>query len=223
VIYESLAYLGRPLRTDAYSRPNSSTTAYLSRFWFDDEHGNGGYYNRRRQECPKAFLRSPLEFSRITSGFSSAACIDPASDARPSGDRLRCPVGRESRQPAMLVNSSAPCGYGKVVIVRHRRSTNAVRHLSGLPPAARRQPRASRRRHRLCRCHRSGHRPHLHYEFALPASTAIRWQFRCPIARPWPPPNYRLPPAAATGLCRLSRIGGTDLALSRVQRDISSV
>ena len=37
--------------------------------WFADEEGRGGYYAPDGKNLRKAFLRSPLEFSRVTSGF----------------------------------------------------------------------------------------------------------------------------------------------------------
>jgi murein DD-endopeptidase MepM/ murein hydrolase activator NlpD len=37
--------------------------------WFQDPWGRGGYYTPDGENLRKVFLRSPLEFSRITSGF----------------------------------------------------------------------------------------------------------------------------------------------------------
>src|SRR4029077_3477162 len=37
--------------------------------WFQDSEGRGGYYTPEGKNLRKAFLRSPLEFSRISSGF----------------------------------------------------------------------------------------------------------------------------------------------------------
>ncbi|MDR1648611.1 MAG: M23 family peptidase, partial [Zoogloeaceae bacterium] len=38
--------------------------------FYYEENGKGGYYNAKGNSLKKAFLRSPLAFSRITSGFS---------------------------------------------------------------------------------------------------------------------------------------------------------
>ncbi|MGH8248359.1 MAG: M23 family peptidase, partial [Gammaproteobacteria bacterium] len=40
--------------------------------YFQDDEGRGGFYTPEGRNVRKAFLRSPLEFSRITSGFSSS-------------------------------------------------------------------------------------------------------------------------------------------------------
>ena len=40
--------------------------------WFQQANGQGDYYTLDGKPIKKAFLRSPLEFSRITSGFTTA-------------------------------------------------------------------------------------------------------------------------------------------------------
>jgi murein DD-endopeptidase MepM/ murein hydrolase activator NlpD len=76
VIYESVNHLGRPVRSGrilAAEFVNNGKTYRAA--WFADPdggQGSGGYYTAEGKNIRKAFLRSPLEFSRITSGFTSA-------------------------------------------------------------------------------------------------------------------------------------------------------
>src|SRR2546422_6037054 len=47
------------------------TTLFRSAVWFQDPWGRGGYYTPQGTNLRKAFLRSPLEFSRVTSDRKS--------------------------------------------------------------------------------------------------------------------------------------------------------
>jgi hypothetical protein len=97
VIYESINYLGRPVRSGrilAAEFVNNGKTYRAA--WFADPAGgenSSGYYTADGKNIRKAFLRSPLEFSRITSGFSSALPSRPAKVAGAQGHRLRGPCG----------------------------------------------------------------------------------------------------------------------------------
>jgi murein DD-endopeptidase MepM/ murein hydrolase activator NlpD len=76
VIYESVNHLGRPIRAGRILAAEfvNGGKSYRAA-WFADPAGgenSSGYYTADGKNIRKAFLRSPLEFSRITSGFTSA-------------------------------------------------------------------------------------------------------------------------------------------------------
>lgn len=93
-----------------------------SAVWFQDPNGGkGAYFSFDGQSKRRAFLASPLEFSRVSSGFSGR--IHPllkqwqqhqgVDYAAPSGTPVRC-VG-----DGVVEFAGAKNGYGNVVEVRH--------------------------------------------------------------------------------------------------------
>jgi murein DD-endopeptidase MepM/ murein hydrolase activator NlpD len=106
--------------------------------WFQNPDGEGGYYTPDGKNIRKAFLRSPLEFSRISSGFTMSR-FHPVLQtwrahkgvdyAAPTGTRVRATgdgiiefVGRQG-------------GYGNLVVLRHQsKYTTWYGHLSGFAP-----------------------------------------------------------------------------------------
>src|SRR5690606_31186784 len=72
VIFEMLTHQGKPVRTGrilAAEFVNNGNT--YRAFWYGTG-ASGGYYTAEGKNIRKAFLRSPLEFSRISSGFTTA-------------------------------------------------------------------------------------------------------------------------------------------------------
>jgi len=104
-----------------------------SAVWFKDENGKGGYYDLDGQSKRRAFLASPMEFSRVTSGF--AMRMHPILNqwrqhkgvdyGAPTGTAVRA-VGDGSVEFAGWQN-----GYGNVVQIRHSNDRSTVyAHLS---------------------------------------------------------------------------------------------
>ncbi len=135
VVYEVVHHQGRPLRSGrvlAAEFVNSKRT--LRAVWFDDEDGKSGYYAPDGANLRKAFLRSPLEFSRVTSGF--AMRLHPILNewrahkgvdyGAPSGTRVRATAD------GVVESAGRQGGYGNLVVVRHHGGiTTAYAHLSG--------------------------------------------------------------------------------------------
>ena len=119
---------GRVLAADFVNNGRS-----YSAVWFKDVQGKGGYYGFDGQSKKRAFLASPLEFSRVTSGF--AMRMHPILNSwkqhkgvdygAPAGTAIRA-VGDGTVEFAGWRN-----GYGNVVEIRHgnERST-AYAHMS---------------------------------------------------------------------------------------------
>jgi murein DD-endopeptidase MepM/ murein hydrolase activator NlpD len=92
-----------------------------SAVWYQEPGSKGGYYSFDGQSKRRAFLASPLEFSRVSSGFSNR--LHPLLKqwhqhqgidyAAPSGTPVRC-VG-----DGMVEFTGPKNGYGNVVEVRH--------------------------------------------------------------------------------------------------------
>ena len=136
VVYEVVHHQGRPLRSGrvlAAEFVNNKKT--FRAVWFVDEEGKGGYYAPDGSNLRKAFLRSPLEFSRVTSGF--AMRLHPILNewrahkgvdyGAPAGTRVR------ATGDGVVEFAGKQGGYGNFVVVRHYGGiTTAYAHLSGL-------------------------------------------------------------------------------------------
>jgi hypothetical protein len=168
VIYESVNHLGRPVRSGrilAAEFVNNGKTYRAA--WFADPAGgenSSGYYTAEGKNIRKAFLRSPLEFSRITSGFTSARFHPVLQKWRAhKGVDYGAPTGTRVKATGngTVEFVGVQGGYGKVVILRHQgRLHHALWSPLGLRRGpAQRQPRQPGRRDRLRRRHRAGQRP----------------------------------------------------------------
>jgi murein DD-endopeptidase MepM/ murein hydrolase activator NlpD len=103
--------------------------------WFQYANGRGDYYSLDGKPIKKAFLRSPLEFSRISSGFTSARFHPVLQQVRAhTGVDYAAPTGTGVKAVAEAVVEFAGWqnGYGNVVVLRHqKRYTSLYGHLSG--------------------------------------------------------------------------------------------
>ncbi len=89
---------------------------------FQDEQGRGGYYTPDGKNVRKTFLRSPLEFSRVTSGFSNSRFHPILQSWRAHrGIDYGAPTGTRVRATAdgTVTFAGWKGGYGKVVMMRH--------------------------------------------------------------------------------------------------------
>ena len=70
VVFETSYHAGEATRPGRVLAVEFSSQRKIYRaVWFQDPWGKGGYYTPEGTNLRKAFLRSPLEFSRVTSGF----------------------------------------------------------------------------------------------------------------------------------------------------------
>jgi murein DD-endopeptidase MepM/ murein hydrolase activator NlpD len=143
VVYESLEADGESLRTGrVLSAEFVNAGKAFQAMWFQppgvDSTGvanKGGYYNLDGQSLRRAFLSSPVEFSRISSGFSMRF--------HPILKKWRAHLGTDfaaaTGTPARTVGdgvvefSGVQNGYGNVVFIKHRNGNETVyAHLSKL-------------------------------------------------------------------------------------------
>lgn len=110
------ARYGRVLSAELVRGPRVVTA-----LWFDSQNG-AGYYTPEGTPLRKAFLRSPLKFSRVSSGFTRARFHPILKKTRPHlGVDYAAPVGTPVRASGGGVVTLAGWsgGYGKTVKIRH--------------------------------------------------------------------------------------------------------
>ena len=101
---------------------------------FTDAGGETAYFDRAGRSVKKTFLRAPLDFTRITSGFSHARKHPVLGGLRPHlAVDYGAPVGTPVRAVAdgTVVSARANGGFGLSVVVRHARGYETMyNHLS---------------------------------------------------------------------------------------------
>src|SRR5262249_2837239 len=107
--------------------------AYRAFLWRAPD-GNEGYYDETGRSRRKAFLRSPLGFTRVTSGFSLAR-FHPFLQAwhAHKGVDFAAPEGTPIRAAAagIAIVAGEQTGYGNVIMLQHGASyTTVYAHLS---------------------------------------------------------------------------------------------
>jgi murein DD-endopeptidase MepM/ murein hydrolase activator NlpD len=222
VVYESINYLGRPVRSGrilAAEFVNNGKTYRAA--WFADPAGgenSSGYYTADGKNIRKAFLRSPLEFSRITSGFSSARFHPILQKWRAhKGIDYGAPVGTRVKATGngTVEYVGIQGGYGKVVILRHQgRYTTLYGHLSGFASGLRKGGRVSQGDViGFVGATGLASGPHLHYEFRVNEVHQNPLAMALPSAPPLMPDQLGLfRERTAPHLARLDLIRGFNLA-----------
>lgn len=137
-VYEALTADGEPItwnqasgRVLAAEFINNNRT--YAAVWYQDAHSKGGYYGFDGQSKRRAFLASPMEFSRVTSGFSMRMHPIHKVWRQHLGVDYGAPTGTPVRNVGDGVVEFAGWqnGYGNVVQVRHSNErTTLYGHLS---------------------------------------------------------------------------------------------
>lgn len=107
----------------------------LSAFYFQRPDGRGDYYSALGKNYRTTFLRSPIEFSRITSGFSSARLHPVLQVWRAhKGIDFGAPVGTKVKATAdgKVTFVGWKQGYGRTIELQHAKGYSTLYgHLSG--------------------------------------------------------------------------------------------
>lgn len=137
VIYEALTADGEPItwnqasgRVLAAEFTNNGKT--FAAVWFKDG-GKGGYFDLNGQSKRRSFLASPMEFSRVTSGFAMRFHPILQTWRQHNGVDYGAPTGTPVRTVGDGVVEFAGWqnGYGNVVHVKHSNDrTTVYAHLS---------------------------------------------------------------------------------------------
>ena len=135
VVYEMYYDAGEPVRSGrvlAAEFVNAGATHQA--VWFQHANGQGDYYTPAGKSIKKAFLRSPLEFSRISSGFTHARFhpILQRWRAHKGIDYAAATgTGVKATADGIVEVASFDRGYGNVVVLRHQQKyTTLYGHLS---------------------------------------------------------------------------------------------
>jgi murein DD-endopeptidase MepM/ murein hydrolase activator NlpD len=190
VVYEmsysngALVYAGRIQAAEFINQGNSYRAVY---FQSDAQHGD--YYSPEGKSVRKAFLRSPIEFSRVSSGFSSSRLHPVLNKMRAhKGVDFAAPTGTKVRATSDGVVSlvGRQNGYGNLITINHQgRYTTAYGHLS-------RFAKGLHQGQRVAQGEVIGYvgttglstGPHLHYEFKLDGLQRDPLRVALPDAKP---------------------------------------
>ncbi|VCU69424.1 Murein DD-endopeptidase MepM [Pigmentiphaga humi] len=140
--------------------------------WFDQQPGvSGGYYTFDGKSLRKAFLRSPMEFTRVTSGFSMRLHPIHKTWRAHTGVDYGAPKGTPIRTTAdgTIDFIGQQNGYGNVVVVRHHGQYSTLyAHMSAFAPGLTKGAHVSQGQ-MIGRVGSTGWAtgPHLHYEFRI--------------------------------------------------------
>ena len=211
VVYEVHYLGGRPVRAGRLLAAEFTN----NRKTFRAVHFANGYYAPDGKNLRKAFLRSPLEFSRVSSGFgmrrhpiAQAWMKHQGIDyAAPAGTRVRAVGG------GIVETAGWKGGYGNAVIIRHHGHYATVyAHLSRV--AVRRGQRVEQN-DTIGAVGSTGWAtgPHLHYEFRVAGQSRNPMSIAMPAALPVAPqdlPAFRT--HAESLITRLDLLGYSTFA-----------
>ena len=134
VVYESLEADGEPLRTGrVLSAEFVNNGKTFSAMWFQEPGTKGGYYTLDGQSLRRAYLASPMEFSRVTSGFKMRFHPILQTWRAHLGVDYAAPTGTPVRTvgDGVVEFAGVQNGFGNVVFVKHRNNhTTVYAHLS---------------------------------------------------------------------------------------------
>ncbi|HCA26989.1 MAG TPA: peptidase M23 [Betaproteobacteria bacterium] len=124
VIYESAYHDGAPVHAGRILAAEFVNRGKRYRaIYFQDHAGRKGYFTQNGRNVRKAFLRSPLEFSRISSGFSLARFHPILKKWRAhKGVDYAAPMGTRVKATGdgVVAFAGVRRGYGNVILLRHR-------------------------------------------------------------------------------------------------------
>lgn len=219
VIYQSFYNDGIPLKTGRVLAAEFVNQGKVYRaVYFEDPHGKGGYYTPDGKNLHKAFLRSPLPFTRITSGFSAARYHPILHKWRAhKGVDFAAPIGTPVRATAdgTVAFIGRERGYGNFIVLKNQRPfSTAYGHLS----------RFAKGLHRGSKVHQGqviayvgmtglATGPHLHYEFRVSGVARNPMTVALPTAYPLAPKYRQLFAQAAKPLvAQLGMMEGINVA-----------
>lgn len=189
VVYEMLHQDGESLgagRVLSAEFTNNGKT--FEAYHFTDADGQDGYYSVDGQNRAKSFLRSPLAFSRVSSGFGGRVHPLLKHWRQHTGVDFAAPRGTATWATAdgVVEFAGVKGGYGNVVEVRHAGGvTTLYGHLSAFASNARKGMRVSQGQ-TIGYVGSTGWAtgPHLHYEFKISGHHQDPMRVALPKAEP---------------------------------------
>jgi murein DD-endopeptidase MepM/ murein hydrolase activator NlpD len=169
--------------------------------WFRDASGRGGYFAFDGQSKRRMFLASPMEFSRVSSGFAMRFHPILQTARRHLGVDYAAPTGTPVRSvgAGVIEFAGSQNGYGNVVKIRHANERSTLyAHLSRIH--VRLGQRVEQGQH-IGAVGATGWAtgPHLHFEFQ------VRGQHQDPLKVAKASEAVTIDPAAKPALAALAR------------------
>ncbi|MBN1541924.1 M23 family metallopeptidase, partial [candidate division KSB1 bacterium] len=118
-----------------YTQKDSSYTA----FYYKNSGGKGGYYDAEGRSFQKTFLKSPLNYTRISSHFTGARRHPILKIVRPHyAVDFAAPIGTpvSAAGDGVIIEKGYNKGLGKYLKIRHTNKRYVTRygHLNGFAP-----------------------------------------------------------------------------------------
>lgn len=134
VVYETFDADGQTLRTGRVLSAEFESGGKLHQaLWFQEQGQKGGYYRPSGESLRRAYLSSPVEFSRVSSGFAMRLHPILNSWRQHHGVDFAAPTGTPVRAvgDGIVEFAGTQSGYGNIVILKHRNNQEtAYAHLS---------------------------------------------------------------------------------------------
>jgi murein DD-endopeptidase MepM/ murein hydrolase activator NlpD len=135
VVYEMTYSNGQAVRSGRILAAEFINQGHAYRaVYFQTSNTNGDYYTQDGKSMRKAFLRSPIEFSRVSSGFTTSRFHPVLNKWRAhKGVDYAAPIGTKVKvtSDGTIAMIGKQSGYGNVVMVNHQgHYTTVYGHLS---------------------------------------------------------------------------------------------
>ena len=186
--------------------------------YFSKDGKTGSYYTPEGKNVEKAFLRSPIEYSRVSSGFSSSRMHPVLNRIRAhKGVDFAAPVGTPIKATAdgVITFAGRENGYGNVIKMEHQgRYSTLFGHLSRFASGLRNGQRV-KQGDIIGYVGMTGltSGPHLHYEFKIDGEQRNPMSVALPSAQPVSAAYKTAFKAVAVDfVARLSLLRNTNLA-----------
>ncbi|MFZ2541800.1 MAG: peptidoglycan DD-metalloendopeptidase family protein [Gallionella sp.] len=190
VVYEMIYHNGALLNTGRIQSAEFINQGHVYRaVYFQKDAQHGDYYTPEGKSVRKAFLRSPIEYSRVSSSFSNSRFHPLLNRWRAhKGVDFAAPTGTKIRATADGVVSyfGKESGYGNVIKIKHQgRYTTVYGHLSRFAQGLRRGQRVAQG-DLIGYVGKTGlaSGPHLHYEFKINGQHHNPMRVELPDAQP---------------------------------------
>ena len=170
VVYETLEAEGEPLRTGRLlSAEITNDQKTYNAVWFQEPGQKGAYYTLKGDSLRRAFLASPMPYSRRTSGFGMREHPIFHTQRAHMGVDYAAPTGAPviSVADGVVVESGFSGGFGNMVVVQHNaRQSTVYAHLSRIGV---RKGQSIKQGDNLGAVGSTGWAtgPHLHFEFRI--------------------------------------------------------
>jgi len=224
VVYKMRYWKGQPVRSGRVLAAEFVNRGKTYRaLYYEGANGKGGYYAPDGKSLQKAFLRAPLDYTRVSSGFGMR--LDPYLHKwrKHEGVDFAAPLGTHVFAAAggVVKFAGRERGYGNVIILRHWGPYSTLyAHL-------RRFARGIHRGVRVKQGEVIGYvgdtgwstGPHLHYEFLIGGRPRNPLTVALPSAHPVPARELAaFHRSAQSLLARLDLLNDTHLASAGVPR-----